>query len=101
MASKSENHIPFDLDALEPWYRRPERIVLYCGLLPAALITPTALGFDQSMTNALQTIPYFQEGGRISLNRHQPNTNYGNQSSIILLGQLLASMELRSLSAAR
>ncbi|CZT03711.1 related to hexose transporter protein [Rhynchosporium agropyri] len=56
-----ENHIPFDLASLQPWYERPERVLLYCGLLPAALLTPTANGFDTSMTNALQTIPAFQE----------------------------------------
>jgi hypothetical protein len=56
-----ENHIPFDLASLPPWYKRPERVLLYCGLLPAALLTPTANGFDTSMTNALQTIPAFQE----------------------------------------
>ncbi|XMA16517.1 hypothetical protein WAI453_009308 [Rhynchosporium graminicola] len=56
-----ENHIPFDLASLQSWYERPERVLLYCGLLPAALLTPTANGFDTSMTNALQTIPAFQE----------------------------------------
>ncbi|KAF7556060.1 hypothetical protein G7Z17_g1761 [Cylindrodendrum hubeiense] len=57
----SNEHIPFDLASLPPWYKRPERIVLYCCLLPAAFITPTAIGFDMSMTNALQTIPQFYE----------------------------------------
>jgi len=52
-------YIPVDLDGLQPWYKRPERVLLYCGLLPAVLVTPIAVGFDQSMTNALQTVPAF------------------------------------------
>ncbi|PMD47758.1 putative MFS hexose transporter [Hyaloscypha variabilis F] len=51
-------YIPFDLNGLQPWYKRPERILLYCGLLPAVLVR-IAVGFDQSMTNALQTVPAF------------------------------------------
>lgn len=56
-----ENHIPFDLDALPPWWKCRERIILYCVLLPVVLITPAACGFDSSMTNSLQTIPGFQD----------------------------------------
>ena len=64
MASKAaaEDHLPFDLSQIPPWYKRRECVILYCLLLPAAMITPTGVGFDNSMTNALQTLPKFQEG---------------------------------------
>lgn len=46
--------------ACPPWYRMPSLIKLYF-LLIAPLLTSTAWGFDQSLTNGLQSIDAFNE----------------------------------------
>ncbi|KAG5977250.1 hypothetical protein E4U55_006951 [Claviceps digitariae] len=51
---------PIDLDAIPPFWRRRNGILLYF-LLTSSLFTSAALGIDGSMTNGMQVLPSWQE----------------------------------------
>ncbi|KAH7309624.1 putative MFS hexose transporter [Stachybotrys elegans] len=51
---------PIDLDAIPPFWRRKNGILLYF-LLTSSLLASAALGIDGSMTNGMQVLPTWQE----------------------------------------
>ncbi|KAG5920960.1 hypothetical protein E4U42_006024, partial [Claviceps africana] len=60
-AHATDGMVPaIDLDAIPPFWRRRNGILLYF-LLTSSLFTSAALGFDGSMTNGMQVLPSWQE----------------------------------------